>query len=79
MEQLRDAERVAEWRAATVLRPSPGPPARDRVQALLERVRQREAAAIQERLTSTNVEVKQAYEATHKFVKTSVSHSCRIL
>ena len=45
LEQLRDAQRVAEWRAATALRPTPGPPARDRWHALIERVRLKEAAA----------------------------------
>ena len=47
LEQLRDAQRVAEWRAATVLRPTPGPPTRDRWRALIERVRLKEAAANQ--------------------------------
>ena len=43
--QLQDAERVARWRASKVLRPSSGPPASERMQALRERIKLKAAAA----------------------------------
>jgi hypothetical protein len=45
LEQLQDAERVARWRASKVLRPSSGPPASERMQALRERIKLKAAAA----------------------------------
>ena len=44
-EQSQDALRVAMWQASLVLQPRSGPPVRERIEALRERVKFRERAA----------------------------------